>query len=149
MVRSIIRVLVAIVTSVLLAPVAMPVAMMAAQPATVTSLGSVNVSRRVLANGQPLAAGTYTLRVAADPISPVLGQTPAESRWVEFVRGGKVVGREVATVVTGAEAKAVLNGPGPASGSARTDMLKGNDYLRIWVNRRGTHYLVHLAVPKA
>jgi hypothetical protein len=25
-------------------------------------------------------------------------------------------------------------------------MLKGNDYLRVWINRGGTHYLVHFAV---
>jgi hypothetical protein len=23
-------------------------------------------------------------------------------------------------------------------------MLRGNDYLRVWFNRGGTHYLVHL-----
>lgn len=145
MVRSMARKIGAAVAGIILAHSAL----VGAQPATVTSLGSVNVSRRVLANGQPLTPGTYTLRVVADSLSPVVGQTPAESRWVEFVRGGKVVGREVATVVTGAEARAVINGPGPSSGSARTEMLKGNDYLRIWVNRGGTHYLVHLAVPKA
>ena len=28
-------------------------------------------------------------------------------------------------------------------------MLKGADYVRVWINRAGTHYLVHLAaVPK-
>jgi hypothetical protein len=25
-------------------------------------------------------------------------------------------------------------------------LLKGNDYLRVWINSAGTHYLVHLAV---
>jgi hypothetical protein len=67
---------------------------------------------------------------------------------VEFVKGGKVVGKEVATILTGPEAKAVTKGPGPASGSSKTELLKGNDYLRVWVNRGGTHYLVHLAVAK-
>jgi hypothetical protein len=37
----------------------------------------------------------------------------------------------------------------PASGTSKTELLKGNDYLRIWVNHGGTHYLVHLALPKA
>ena len=23
-------------------------------------------------------------------------------------------------------------------------MLRGNDYIRVWINRGGTHYLVHL-----
>ena len=110
------------------------------------SLGSVNVNRNVVANGQPLAAGTYTLRLLPDELSKVVGQTPTESKWVEFVRGGKVVGKEVATVLTGAEARTVAKGSGPASGTAKIQLLKGNEYLRIWVNRGGTHYLVHLAV---
>ena len=108
------------------------------------SLGSVNVNRSVIANGQPLAAGTYTLRLLPDELSRVVGQTPSESKWVEFVRGGKVVGKEVATVLTGPEARTVAKGSGPASGSARTQLLKGNEYLRIWINRGGTHYLIHL-----
>jgi hypothetical protein len=114
---------------------------------TTESLGTVRISRQVLANGQALAAGTYTLRLTAETPTPVAGQTPAESRWVEFVQGGQVKGREMATVVTGPEARAVLNGPGPASGTARTDVLRGNDYFRIWINKSGTHYLVHLAIP--
>jgi hypothetical protein len=113
------------------------------------TLGSVNVNRSVIANGQPLAAGTYTLRLLPDELSKVVGQTPSESKWVEFVRGGKVVGKEVATVLTAAEARAVNKGMGPASGGSKTQLLKGNEYLRIWVNRGGTHYLVHLAVAKS
>jgi hypothetical protein len=61
---------------------------------------------------------------------------------VEFVRGGKVVGREV--VVPNSEIKNVTKGGGPASGSAKVQMLRDNEYLRVWVNRGGTHYLVHL-----
>jgi hypothetical protein len=113
-----------------------------------TSLGTVTVSRKVLANGQPLSPGTYVLRLLPEDLSKVVGQTPSESRWVEFVKGGKVVGKEAATVLTGPEAKAVVKRGAPASGSARTEMLKGNDYLRIWVNRAGTQYLLHLAVAK-
>jgi len=120
----------------------------ASAQATGQSLGSVTVSRAVTANGQPLPAGSYTLRLLPEELTKVVGQTPAESRWVEFVKGGKVVGKEVATILTGPEAKAVAKGPGPASGSSKTELLKGNDYLRVWVNRGGTHYLVHLAVAK-
>jgi hypothetical protein len=32
----------------------------------------------------------------------------------------------------------------PASGASKVQMLKGNDDLRIWINRGGTHYLMHL-----
>ena len=140
--RSVVR-MIGVVTAVLvLAP------LVEAQTAG-QSLGSVNVSRAVKANGEALPAGTYTLRLLPGEIKSAVGQTPAESRWVEFVRGGKVVAKEVATVMTGAEAKTVAKRGAPASGSAKTELLKGNDYLRIWVNRGGTHYLVHLAVAKA
>jgi hypothetical protein len=145
MVRSLVRAVGVSVATATLALVAVtPIEAQQAQ-----SLGTVNVSRRVMANGETLAPGTYTLRVLPDTLSKsAVGQTPAESRWVEFVRGGKVVAKEVATVMTGAEARAVAKGPGPASGSSKTELLKGNDYLRIWVNRGGTHYLVHLTVAK-
>lgn len=113
------------------------------------SLGSVNVNRKVVANGQPLSAGTYSLRLLPEELSKVVGQTPSESRWVEFVRGGKVVGKEVATILSDADAKKVAKGGAPAAGGSKTELLKGADYLRIWINRGGTYYLVHLAVAKS
>ena len=113
------------------------------------NLGSVRVVQNVVANGQPLAAGTYTLRLLPDQVPAVVGQTPAESQWVEFVSGGKVVGKEVATILSGPEASKVTKGSGPASGASKTQLLKGNDYVRIWVNQGGKHYLVHLAVAKS
>ena len=38
----------------------------------------------------------------------------------------------------------IAKGAAPASGSSKVELLRGNDYLRVWVNRGGTHYLVHL-----
>lgn len=124
-----------------------PAASASAQSGSQT-LGSVRVTRSVLANGEALAAGTYTLRLSADTPSAVVGQTPAQSRWVEFVQNGQVKGREVATVLTSAEIKTVVRQPGPEPGASATALLTGGDYLRIWVNRGGTNYLVHLAVAK-
>jgi hypothetical protein len=112
------------------------------------ALGSVRVTQNVLANGEALKAGTYTLRLSSDVPSVVVGQTPAESRWVEFVQGGKVVGKEMAIVLTRAEIKGVVNEPAPEAGSSKTELLKGGDYLRIWVNHGDTNYLVHLTVVK-
>jgi hypothetical protein len=113
------------------------------------SLGSVSIPRQVKASGQPLAAGTYTLRLLPQDLKGAVGQTASESRYVEFVQGGKVVGKEVATVLTGAEARAVTKGAGPASGSAKVQLLKGDEYVRVWIRQGDTHYLDHLAVPKA
>jgi hypothetical protein len=109
----------------------------------------VNLPRKVTASGQPLAAGTYTLRLLPQELKGAVGQTASESRYVEFVQGGKVVGKEVATVLTGAEARAVTKGSGPEAGSSKVQLLKGNDYIRVWIRQGDTHYLVHLAVPKS
>jgi len=64
---------------------------------------------------------------------------------VEFVQGGQVKGKEIATVVSGPDAKQVIKGTGPASGGSKVQLLKGSDYIRVWVNRAGTHYLIHLS----
>lgn len=129
----------------LLAPAAV-----SADQAAARSLGSVQVIRKAVANGEPLAAGTYMLRVSDQAVAPVVGQNRDESCWVEFVQSGQVKGRELATVLTTAEAKALKKGVVPAAGTARTDVLKGNEYLRIWVNRGGTNYVIHLALaPKS
>jgi|SoiMethySBSTD1v2_1073268.scaffolds.fasta_scaffold41890_3 hypothetical protein len=117
-----------------------------AQKGPVT-LGTANIPKAVMANGQPLAAGTYTVRLAAEGADkPAVGQTPDLSRWCEFVQGGQVKGKELCTVLSASEVGAVVKDTPPAAGSVKVQMLKGNDYLRVWANRGGTHYLVHLAV---
>jgi hypothetical protein len=108
------------------------------------NLMSVHIPKKVMADGKPLAAGTYTVRVTTDTGSPVVGQTTEETHWVEFMQGGKVVGRELATVLTNAEAKTIAKQGLPAAGGARVEALYGNEYLRVWVNKAGTNYLVHL-----
>jgi len=108
-------------------------------------LATVNIPKPVLANGQLMAAGTYTVRLAA-AAAPVAGKPDDGSRWVEFVQGDKVIGRELTSVVAAGDAQSVLKGPGPAPGAAKVEMLKGNEYLRIWINHSGTHYLIHLPV---
>jgi len=114
-------------------------------PAGATPLASsVRLPGGVSANGQPLAAGTYTVRVSADPVTPVVGQGPDSARWVEFVQGGQVRGRELATVVSPADVKEVAKKTPPASGRAQVQTLRGADYVRLWVNQSGTQYLVHL-----
>ena len=62
-------------------------------------------------------------------------------RWVEFVQGGKVAGREVVSIVPAGEVKDLSRAPtagrSAGAGSARVEMLKGDDYLRVWINRGG------------
>jgi hypothetical protein len=115
---------------------------------TAQSLGSITLAKPVMADGQPLAAGTYTLRVSADTAAAVVGQPAGSERWVEFVQAGKVKGRELASVVSAADVKAIAKMPPPAAGSAKVQMLKGDEYVRVWVNRGGQNYLVHLTAAK-
>lgn len=119
-----------------------------AQARAGSSLGSVRIPQAVKANGQDLPAGTYTLRLTSDAVTPVVGQAPDASQWVEFVQGGQVKGKELATKATAAEVKQIAEMTPPASGASKVQMLKGSDYLRVWVNVAGTHYLVHLATAK-
>jgi hypothetical protein len=112
------------------------------------SLGSVHLSRAVEANGQPLAAGTYQIRIVSDPLKPVVGQSPEGEQWVEFVKGTTVAGREVASVIAPADIKSVAKTPPPPAGAPRVEILQGGEYLRIWIVKSGTTYLVHLRSTK-
>jgi hypothetical protein len=119
----------------------------AAVPGGEMALGTVRIAKAVKADGKPLAAGTYQLRLTGQEAAPnALGQTEAAERWVEFVRGGKVVGREVVTIVPQAEIGLVQKDTPPARNAAKVETLRGGDYVRVWINRGGNHYLIHLPV---
>jgi hypothetical protein len=110
-----------------------------------TSLGTVRITREVMADGKPLARGTYQVRLTAEEAKPdVPGQDSKLSRWAEFVQGGQVRGREVVSIVPQGEIGQIAQGRVPAAGTSKVELLKGNDYLRVWINRGGTHYLIHL-----
>jgi hypothetical protein len=127
-----------------------------AKPATEQSsqsgpvnLGEVRIPRDVRAGGEALPAGTYQVRVTEAPATPqAAGQTPQYERWAEFMRGGKVVAREVVTVVPASEIKQVAEQTPPPAGGYRAEVLKGDDYLRLWFNRGGNHYLAHFNIVK-
>jgi hypothetical protein len=109
------------------------------------ALGSVRIPRAVTADGKPLKPGTYQVRVTAQEAKPdAVGQTEKMERWAEFVQGGQVRGREVVSIVPSAEIKQVADDAPPRPGGNKVQLLKGNDYVRVWINRGGTHYLIHL-----
>ena len=87
-------------------------------PTTETALGSVRIPRSVKADGKDLKAGTYQVRLTAEEAAPAA---------------------EMKDLMPGPDA------PGKAPGSgARVEMLKGNDYLRVWISRAGVSYLIHM-----
>ena len=109
------------------------------------ALGSFRLPRAVTADGKPLPAGNYQVRLTAQTSKPdAVGATEELERWVEFVRGTTVAGREVVSIVPQNEIKMVVKDPPPPSNGSKVQTLKGNDYLRVWFNKGGNHYLIHL-----
>ncbi|MEI6245333.1 MAG: hypothetical protein WCQ64_09825 [Acidobacteriota bacterium] len=115
-----------------------------------TSLGSVTIGKNVTADGKALAKGTYMLRVSDEMPAAVVGQSADEARWVEFLQGGTVKGREMATVLSKDALKAMAKkGSSAAPETVKVEELQGGDnILRVWVNRGGVQYLIHLSIAK-
>ena len=117
-------------------------------PAGVTVLGTITIPRAVLADGKPLPAGRYTVRLTTENATAVPGQQTDLNRWVEFVQGGQVRGREIASIVPADEVKDTMPGPDMpgrmGQTGTRVEMLKGGEFLRIWIARGGNNYLLHL-----
>jgi hypothetical protein len=105
-----------------------------------------------MADGKTLPSGRYSVRLTAQSAQPTVpGQLPEMNRWVEFVQGGNVRGREVVSIVPADEVDDTQQGPDlttgrsrVARGSSRVEALKGGEYIRVWFNRGGHNYLVHL-----
>lgn len=114
-------------------------------PAGEVQLGSVRLSTAMKADGKPLPAGTYQIRLTAQEATPnVAGQTEALERWVEFLQRGQVKGREVVVIVPQSEIDKVQKDAPPRANGSKVELLKGGDYYRVWINRAGNHYLIHL-----
>lgn len=111
------------------------------------ALGSARLMRAVTADGKPLAAGTYQVRVTAQESKPdAVGQTEQLERWVEFVQRGEVKGREVVSIIPASESKLVVKDAPPRAGAAgKVQVLRGNEYVRVWFNKGGNHYVINLA----
>jgi hypothetical protein len=105
----------------------------------------VRLPKGVSADGKPLPAGTYQVRLTAQEAGPAaIGITEPLERWVEFIQGGTVKAREVVSIVPQAEVKMVVKDPPPPANGSKVQTLKGNDYVRVWFNKGGNHYLIYL-----
>ena len=82
--------------------------------------------------------------LTSDAPKPGVGQAPDAEKYVEFVKGGKVVAKEVATVISADDMAKIAKSRRPAANSAKVETLKGNDYTRIWINKSGNNYLINL-----
>jgi hypothetical protein len=114
------------------------------------TLGTVRLPKAVTADGKPLAAGSYTVKLTPQQAAPeAVGTTEALERWVELGQGKEVKGREVVSIVPQSEIKMVVKDTPPAPGTSKVQILRGNEYLRVWFNRGGTHYLIHFPLAAA
>jgi hypothetical protein len=109
-----------------------------------TTLGTVHIARTLMADGKPLPAGTYQVRLTSEELKAAVGQSPNGEQFVEFVKGGQVAGREVAIVVSAEEIGTIAKGARPKPGTSKVEMLKGGDYWRVWINKGGTNYILNL-----
>lgn len=119
------------------------------QPASVNARGalaSVHITQSVLANGKPLPAGVYELRLTNEHRRPLPGQSPDAERWVEFVANGTVVAREVAVVLRDDDLPSLGASSVPTREGTRVEMLQGGEFLRVSVKRGNERYLVYLPV---
>ena len=107
-------------------------------------LGTVRLTRALLADGKPLAPGTYEVRLTNDNVPPAAGQSPYGERYVEFLQGGEVVGREVAIVVFEADIDSIAERQVPRINTSVVEMLRGGDYWRVWINKDGTNYILNM-----
>ena len=130
---------------------ALGVSLVAAQqkPALVDANGtltSVHITQSVLANGKPLSAGAYELRLTNEHPTPLPGQSPDAERWVEFVANGTVVAREVAVVLRDDDLPSIGASSVKTRDGTRVEMLQGGEFVRISVKRGNERYLVYLRV---
>ena len=113
--------------------------------AVALSLGNVRIPKGLKADGKELPAGTYQVRLTANEAKPdAKGSSEVLERWVEFTQKGEVKGREVVSIVPNDEIKLVQKDAPPGANGSKVETLKGGDYVRVWINRGGTHYLIHL-----
>jgi len=116
-----------------------------AAPTGEMALGPVRLPSAVKADGKPLPAGTYQVRLTAQAASPdAKGQSPSLERWVEFMQGGQVKGRELVSIVLRPDVDKIQKDSPPSPGNSKVQLLKGGEYYRVWINNAGNYYLIHL-----
>ena len=101
----------------------------------------MHFAKGVKADGKALAAGTYQVRLTAQAANPpAKGQTEGLERWVEFVQGGQVKGREVVTIIPQSEIAQVQKDTPPAANGSKVETPEGRR-LRARLDQQGRQSL--------
>lgn len=109
-------------------------------------LTTVQITAPVMAGETRLEPGTYEIRLTGEHLKPLPGQSEDSEVVVEFVKDGMVVARDGSEVVPG-DTKPVGTSGGSAP-RARVERLKGDEFLRISVNKDAERYLIHLPIAR-
>ncbi|MGE3510076.1 MAG: hypothetical protein AB7N65_14470 [Vicinamibacterales bacterium] len=115
-------------------------------------LGTVRIPTRVLADGKPLPAGSYRVRLTERTADDkAVGARHELERWVEFVQGGQVKGQALAPVIPADAVQTVAEATPPARGRFTVQRLTrdSDDYVRLWYNLRGDQILIYLPAANA
>lgn len=116
----------------------------AAQPEPSHVVASATITEQVKAGGQPLAPGTYEVRILAERPALGAGVPSATQRVVEFRQNEKLVARDVAEVFTADERPLASGATGSGAAKAVVQRLVGGEFLRIAITDAGARYLIHL-----
>ena len=112
-----------------------------------SELGTVRFTQPVSAGGTVLQPGTYEVRLTGEHLMPLPGQSAEAEQHVEFVSNGRVVAKEVATVVP-VSTPAVVGTSGTPRTIGVVQMLKGNEFVRVSFTRGSERFLIHLAADR-
>ena len=113
-------------------------------------IATVEIPQAVLANGRPLAPGTYQLRLTGERPEPLTGQAADAREWVDLVMDGEIAGRELAEILRDGSLPEVGASSNPVPTGVRVDVLRGGEFLRVSVKREdGVRYLLHFPIPGA
>jgi hypothetical protein len=111
-------------------------------------LGEAELSTPTVADGKTLPAGRYDVWVTELAPGRGVGHTASFEGWAEF-RGkdGTVHGRELVNLLPQFALNNTMKSP---LGTAKVEMLRGNDNVRVFFQRPDYSYLIHLppAVPQ-
>ena len=112
------------------------------------TIATVRIGHTVLLNGKSVPPGTYQVRLTDEFATPAVGESPRAEQWVEFLQAGKVVARELASVIGAQQLSANTGRPKGTAGTmntnrARVEDLKGGDYTRVSITRNGERYVIN------
>ena len=111
-------------------------------------LATVRITTAVMANGAALPPGSYGVRLTPERPPARSGQSVESRQWVEFVAGGKVVGREIAQVLRDGDLPATGASSRPVPNGTKVEMLKDDEFVRISIKRDRERYLIYLPPMK-